>query len=54
MPLTKKGSRIKAKFSRRYRKRGKGVFYATLNKNPGLRRAAEPKRARRRGRRRRR
>lgn len=47
MPLTKTGTKVKAAFAKTYgAKKGKSVFYATLNKNKKLRAKAEPKRAR--------
>jgi len=34
MPLTKSGKKILLEFKKRYGKRGKGFFYATMKKNP--------------------
>ncbi len=34
MPLTGKAASVMSKFVARYKKRGKSVFYATVNSNP--------------------
>jgi hypothetical protein len=52
VPLTKRGRAVQRSFSRRYGKRGKSVFYATMNKRGGM--PAKLHRKRRTGRRRRR